>query len=76
MRNEELHGPLQGWAYDETGTIHTPSGYKCTARLIESALWLFGCYGSDARQSWIRSDEAPSTCAHTLSRPAPGSTGR
>ena len=59
MRYEELPGPLEGWTYDEEGTIHTRSGYRCSARILESALWLFQCYNSDARKHLIRSDEAP-----------------
>jgi hypothetical protein len=37
----------------------TRSGYKCSAQLLESALWLFGCYSHDATKHLIRSDEAP-----------------
>ena len=59
MRYVELHGPLEGWTYDEHGTIHTASGYRCSARTLECALWLFQCYGSEARRWMIRSDEAP-----------------
>lgn len=40
MRYEELPGPLQGWTYDEAGTIYTASGYKTTARQIESCMWM------------------------------------
>lgn len=59
MRYEEIGHPLDGWTYDETGTIYTSSGYRCSARLLESALWLFQCYNSDARKHLIRSDKAP-----------------
>lgn len=59
MRYEELPGPLEGWTYDETGTIHTASGYRCDARTLECALWLFQCYGGEARRYLITSDEAP-----------------
>jgi len=59
MRYEEIDGPLQGWTFDENGTIYTASGYACNARTLECALWLFRCYGQDARKYLIRSDEAP-----------------
>lgn len=59
MRYEEFPGPLTGWTYDERGTICTVSGYKCNARTLECALWLFQCYSSEARRYLIRSDEAP-----------------
>jgi hypothetical protein len=59
MRYEELTGPLDGWTYDEAGTIYTPSGYRCSARTLECALWLFECYGRDATRWLIRSDQAP-----------------
>ncbi len=57
MRYEELPEPFQGWSYDETGTIYTSSGYRCSAKILESALWLFQCYSGNARQHLIRSDE-------------------
>lgn len=59
MRYEELPGPLQGWTYDERGTIHTRSSYACTAQQIECALWLLRAYSSEARRYLIRSDEVP-----------------
>lgn len=59
MRYEELGWPLNGWTYDEYGTIYTASGYKCSARALEGALWLFQCYGIEARRYLIHSDEAP-----------------
>lgn len=59
MHYEELPGPLEGWTYDENGTVHTASGYKCNARTLECALWLFQCYCTDARRHLIHSDEAP-----------------
>lgn len=59
MRYVELHGPLEGWTFDENGTIYTRSGYRCSARTLECALWLFQCYGSEARRWMIRSDEHP-----------------
>ena len=59
MRYEEMSGPLKGWTYDESGTIYTASGYKCSARTLEGALWLFQCYGIKARRYLIHSDEAP-----------------
>lgn len=59
MRYEELPGPLTGWTYDENGTIHTRSGYKCSAQTLECALWLFQCYSGEARKYLIRSDDAP-----------------
>ena len=59
MRYEEFEAPLEGWTYDENGTIHTASGYRCNARTLECALWLFECYSVDARRHLIRSDEAP-----------------
>lgn len=59
MRYEELPGPLQDWTCDEHGTIFTTSGYHCSARTLECALWLFQCYGREARRHLIRSDEAP-----------------
>jgi hypothetical protein len=59
VRYEELPGPLEGWTYDENGTIYTTSGYKCDARTLECALWLFECYGGEAHRWLIRSDEAP-----------------
>ena len=59
MRYEELPGPLEGWTYDENGTVYTASGYKCGARTLECALWLFQCYCTDARRHLIHSDEAP-----------------
>lgn len=58
MRYEELPGPLQGWTYDENGTIYTTSGYRCDARHIEAALWLFGCFSTEGRRFLIHSDEA------------------
>lgn len=59
MRYEELPAALKGWTYDEHGTIYTASGYRCTARTLECALWLFESYRSEARRYLIRSDEAP-----------------
>lgn len=59
MRYEEFRGPLDGWTYDEEGLIYITSGYRCTARTLECALWLFQCYSTDARHWLIRSDEAP-----------------
>lgn len=59
MRYEELPGPLEGWTYDENGTVYTASGYKCSAQTLECALWLFQCYCTDARRHLIHSDEAP-----------------
>lgn len=59
MRYEELPGPLTGWTYDERGTIYTTSGYKCSARTLECALWLFQCYRGETRRYLIHSDEAP-----------------
>lgn len=59
MRYEEMGGPLDGWTYDERGTIHTRSGYRCTAQTLECALWLFQCYGGEARRYLIHSDEHP-----------------
>ena len=58
MRYEELPGPLEGWTYDEQGTIYTASGYRCDARHIEAALWLFGCFSIEASRFLIHSDEA------------------
>lgn len=51
--------PLDGWTYDENGTIYTASGYRCSARTLECALWLFQCYSGEARKYLIRSDERP-----------------
>jgi len=62
MRYEELSGPLEGWTYDDNGTIYTASGYRCDARHIEAALWLFGCFSIEARRFLIHSDE----CAGAL----------
>lgn len=59
MRYEELPGPLEGWTYDEHGTIHTASGYRCTARQIEFCMWMYDCMTSEARRWMIRSDEGP-----------------
>lgn len=59
MRYEEIGEALPGWTYDEAGTIHTASGYRCNARTLECALWLFQCYSGEARKYLIRSDEAP-----------------
>lgn len=36
----ELCPPFAGWRLDAEGTIHTPSGYRCTPEQIEAALWL------------------------------------
>ena len=58
MRYEELPGPLEGWTYDENGVVYTTSGYRCDARHIEAALWLFGCFSTEARRYLIHSDEA------------------
>jgi|GEM_PF-2129614 len=58
MRYEEFGWPLGGWTYDERGTIYTTSGYRCSARTLECALWLFQCYGFEARRHLIHSDEA------------------
>lgn len=57
MRYEEIGHPLEGWTYDENGTIYTKSGYRCSARTLECALWLMQCYSSDARNHLICSDE-------------------
>lgn len=38
----ELPEPFTGWTIDDAGTIHTPSGYRCTPQQIEAALWLVG----------------------------------
>lgn len=59
MHYEELPGPLAGWTYDENGTVYTASGYRCDARHIECALWLFECFSIEARRWMIHSDEAP-----------------
>jgi hypothetical protein len=59
MRYEELHGPLEGWTYDENGTIHTASGYKCTARQIEFCMWMYDVLTGEAKRWMIRSDERP-----------------
>lgn len=58
MRYEPLPGPLEGWTYDEHGTIFTASGYRCDARHIEAALWLMNCFSIEARRFLIHSDEA------------------
>lgn len=58
MRYEELPGPLKGWTYDENGIIYTTSGYRCDARHLEAALWLFRCFSREARRFLIHSDEA------------------
>ena len=58
MRYEELSGPLQGWTYDEAGTIYTSSGYKTTARQIEFCMWMYECMRAETRQWMIHSDEA------------------
>jgi hypothetical protein len=58
MRYEELPGPLQGWTYDEHGTIYTATGYRCSAPQIECALWLMGCFSIEAQRFLIHSDEA------------------
>lgn len=55
----ELTGPLADWTYDDQGVIYTRSGYRCTEQQLESALWLLGCWSSESRKYWIRSDEAP-----------------
>lgn len=52
MRYEELSGPLQGWTYDEAGTIYTSSGYKTTARQIEFCMWMYECMRAETRQ-WL-----------------------
>ena len=59
MRYEELPGPLEGWTYDEHGTIHTASGYKTTARQIEFAMWMWRCLTAEAKSWMIHSDERP-----------------
>jgi len=59
VRYEEMPKPLDGWTYDENGTIYTASGYRCSARTLECALWLFQCYSGEARKYLIRSDERP-----------------
>ena len=58
MRYEELPGPLQGWTYDEAGTIYTASGYKTTARQIEFCMWMYECMRAETKQWMIHSDEA------------------
>ncbi|HLI18223.1 MAG TPA: hypothetical protein VKV22_08135 [Rhodanobacteraceae bacterium] len=58
MRYEELSGPLEGWTYDEHGTIYTASGYRCNARDIEFCLWMRECMTAEAKRYMIRSDEA------------------
>lgn len=58
MRYEPLSGPLEGWTYDQNGTIYTASGYHCDARSLEAALWLFQCFSIEARHFLIHSDEA------------------
>jgi hypothetical protein len=57
MRYEEMPGPLEGWTYDEHGTIYTATGYRCTAQHIECALWLMQCYSLEVRRYLIHSDE-------------------
>ena len=59
MRYEELPGPLEGWTYDAAGVIYTASGYRCTARQIEFAMWMLECMTSEAKRWLIHSDEAP-----------------
>jgi len=59
MRYEELTGPLKGWTYDDTGVIHTASGYKTTARQIEFCMWMYDCLTAEAKRWMIRSDERP-----------------
>ena len=59
MRYEELKGPLEGWTYDEAGTIYTASGYRTTARQIEFCMWMYTCMTSEAKRWMIHSDERP-----------------
>lgn len=59
MRYEEIRGPFgEGWTYGEDGTIHTPSGYRCTPQQIEGMLWMFGCLPFKPDKYLIHSDEA------------------
>lgn len=71
MRYEELTGPLKGWTFDENGTIYTVSGYACSARTIECALWLLQCYGRDVRQHPIHSDEKAGALCHSTNPATP-----
>lgn len=59
MRYQEMHGPLEGWTYDERGVIYTTSGYRTTARQIEFCMWMYECMRAEVRQWMIRSDERP-----------------
>ena len=59
MHYEELPGPLEGWTYDEEGTIYTTSGYRCSAQQIEFAMWMWSCMTAEAKHWMIRSDERP-----------------
>ena len=59
MRYEELKGPLEGWTYDEAGTIYTASGYRTTPRQIEFCMWMYTCMTTEAKRWMIRSDEHP-----------------
>lgn len=47
-----------GFRFDERGDLITRSGYKASPQLIESALWLLGCWTHESRRYLIRSDEA------------------
>lgn len=71
MRYEQLQGPLEGWTYDENGTIYTASGYHCSAQTLECALWLFECYSGEGRRYLIRSDEAPGASRSLYNFPTP-----
>lgn len=59
MRYEELPGPLEGWTYDEEGTIYTATGYRCSAKQIEFCLWMLNVMSSEAKLWKIHSDEHP-----------------
>ena len=49
---------LEGWTIDTDGTITTPSGYRASAQVIETALWLFGALRYD-KQKLMWADTAP-----------------
>ena len=59
MHYEELPGPLEGWTYDERGVIYTSSGYRCSARQLEFAMWMWSCMTTEAKRWMIHSDERP-----------------
>lgn len=44
MRYTELPWPFEGWTVDDTGVLHSPSGYRTTPAKIEAFCWIMGMH--------------------------------